>query len=600
MARGNEASSRVREAVSDRFGSTKRRTVTSPLPLRLFPGKRNVLSVLGRGVNLLSMDVFGLALEPTFLEPDHQHLLVGTVVGRRFGGLDVAYVDIRMEAERRARAATARDEAGEVLLAVIGDHLEELLDEEGIDSSLDAGAVARYAIDTEVELRRVLGRPNPDALELHMAARERGIPTALIADSHLPRDLIAEIVRNSGYSPDHVLISSNEGVRKESGLFERLLARSGVAPEEVVHLGPDQLLDVGVPAQLGINGQLFPASGSEARPEFVLGINTPKGLGSIVLGHARRHLGRSERSTNTGFDVGYYAAGPLLVGFTVWLRSMIYDVAPDHVIFCGITGSLFDEALSILDHDTTKPRRHVLAPTAEDICPAARLVATEPLFEASRIVVVGLGLFDAPHQEVASALRRTHPDRGGPEVTGAYVGRPEIGEQDSRSWAFSDTDDCPVRSIMMRRPEIVEAMLRALPASIQDVPPNLRPYHPMGREVARGALTFVHDVEPWLHLDETSLSAAMAEPALRVITDPTPTEARVFAPYPVHDPANPMAGVVPLAPLPSRSVFASRATERTAGTSAAWTAGHDALNGTRGAGPFRALDSLRRLPEMRR
>lgn len=547
-------------------------SVTPALSPRILRGRRSPATLLGRNTELLSLDVFGLALQPTFLGDGDQYDLVASIVAKRFPEMADGYRPLREQAERKARAAAAIRDIGEAPLAAISDHLHELLlDEVELD---DAATIARLAIDTELELGRMLGRPNPAALELHRQARERGIATALVADTPLPRDLVDRIVRACGYRPDHVIVSSNEGRRKGGGLFQRLMAKTGATADTVVHFGPDQELDVEVPRRLGITGYQAPVPDAEAEPQVVLGLGDPGGLDSLALTLANRHLSRTASRAERGFDVGYYAAGPLLVGFATWLGAEIDRIGPDHVLLCSRIGPLVDRTLDIVRPDLSAQRRHVLTPTADGRCPVDRLTSHEPLREAGRVLVGGLGLFDEPHRYAQKVL---NAEGGGPEVRGAYVGLPHAPDPSASVWAFADDPDCAVRATAYRRPEVLEALLRLLPPSAQDLAPGLRPFHAEAALVAAGAEMFAEDVEPWVHLDHTGFSPVMIEPALRVIVDPTAAEARVLSPYPIRG----ESGELPthrLAALPPRTLAARRPgmIDAAAGD-APWSEGYQAL-----------------------
>ncbi|MEL7207806.1 MAG: hypothetical protein AAGK32_06170 [Actinomycetota bacterium] len=467
-----------------------------------------------------------MALQPSFLDEADRHDLVGAIVGRHAPAITTSYAQLRARAERKARAVAAANDQDEVALSTICDHLHELLLDR-VDSD-DAAAIARLAIDTELELGRSLGRPDPEALALHHEARQRGIATAIITDSSLPCDLVARIIRSSGFAPDFVVVSSNEGLRKGSGLYRRLLTMAGVTADAVVHFGPDQHLDVEVPRRLGIAGHQTRDSMRHVE-RLLLGLNRPRGIDSLVLSLARQRLASTDRLDDEGYGLGYYAAGPLSVGFCQWLGSIIDRDRPDHLILCGPAGHLIDQMLDIVCPKLAAEERHVLPPAVDGTCPVDRLAATVPLRDAERVLVAGLGLFDQPHEHVRQVLASD----GGPTVTGAYLGLPTAPDRSAEVWAFDDDDQCRLRHAAYRCPEVLEAMLRLLPEAAQDVSPALRPFHAGGRSIATGALTFAEDVQPWLHLDERGLSPSVCEPALRVITDPTPGEARILAPYPV-------------------------------------------------------------------
>ncbi len=554
--------------------------------------------------------MFGVALEPTFLEAGHEHLLVAEILGRDHPGVEGIYPEARRRAESEARLAVTEADGREISLALIGDHLHGQLAHlalrpeavatngrplssdrsVGRDASaaavapFDALVVAQQAIETEVRLLQTLGRANPRAIQLHLAARERGVATALVADTPLPRDLIARIARACGYQADHIVVSSNEGRQKGSGLYGRLLAAGGgVEPDNVVHLGPDLELDVNIPRSLGIDARHAPDRAPDKGPPLLLGLTRPRGLGSIALNLADRHRQRTRRAGDLSWrrlssepgldaaDLGYYAGGPLLAGFAAWVGAQIDDLSPDEVVLCGFAGGLVDHALAVLRPDLPRERRHRLPVTADGRCPVHQLAATVPLARCRRILVVDLGLFEQPHPEIRERLGALAPT---PEIHGAYLGTLSPALPGARTWAFAPPAALPrpagghvngdhldngtghrigpeaappphhplsdpagghgpaLLRVAANRPEILQALLHRLPGSIQDVPPALRPFHAGARALTEGTMAFVEDVEPWLHLEAGTLSGTMAEPALRVISAPTAAEAAVLGPYP--------------------------------------------------------------------
>lgn len=546
--------------------------MTLALSPRTLRDRRRPAALLSRNTELLSLDTFGLALQPTFLDDGHKHDLVSAIVGRQVPAIASDYPRLRTRAEKKARAVAASQDQDEVALSSIYDHLHELLLDR--TEGHEASTIARLAIDTELDLGRMLGRPNPDALELHRQARQRGIATAVIADSSLPRDLVDHIIRASGFVPDFVIVSSNEGQRKGSGLYQRLLGKTGVAPHAVVHFGPDEHLDVEVPRQYGIVGHRSPDPASSPGTDLLMGFSRPSGLDSLLLSMAAQHHSRPTITDGEGFGLGYYAAGPMAVGFCRWLGASIERAEPDHVILCGHAGELIDRVLSIVCPRLPAETRHVLPVNHDGSCPVERLATTVPLRSAKRVLVAGLGLFEQPHRRAADVLA---PQGRGPVVTGAYLGLPHAPDRSADVWAFDDAADCPIRAAAYRRPEVLEAMLRFLPRAAQDVSPLLRPFHAVGRSMSAGALTFAEDVEPWLHLDPSGPTPATLEPALRVIIDPAPAEAHILAPYPVYD--RPDAGSdQPLACLPNRSVAALRPSVMAGEAERSpWPAGYQAL-----------------------
>lgn len=115
-----------------------------------------------------------------------------------------------------------------------------LVRELGLDSALGDELTEHFR-----EVYPTFGAPFPDALPTLRELRERGIALALVTNGRA--DTQAAKVARLGLEPflDATLISESEGLRKpDRRIFERALARIGVAPEHAWHVGDHPMADV--------------------------------------------------------------------------------------------------------------------------------------------------------------------------------------------------------------------------------------------------------------------------------------------------------------------------------------------------------------------
>jgi putative hydrolase of the HAD superfamily len=115
-----------------------------------------------------------------------------------------------------------------------------LVRELGLDSSLGDDLAEHFR-----EVYPKFGAPFPDALPTLRELRARGIAIALVTNGRT--DNQAAKVSRLGLEPflDATLISESEGLRKpDRRIFERALARIGVAPEHAWHVGDHPMADV--------------------------------------------------------------------------------------------------------------------------------------------------------------------------------------------------------------------------------------------------------------------------------------------------------------------------------------------------------------------
>ena len=467
---------------------------------------------LGPEAALLSLDVFGAALDRLVLAPADIHGLVAGELAGAGTPLPPSYPQIRLTAERQAWRRARRSGRAFIGLADIADELIALLPS---GRGADPLTLGRLAITGEVALERRLSQPNPEALSAVEEARRQGVPVAFVADTYLPRDLVAALLRAAGLPAELVLVSSHEGATKDGGeLFGHLADRAGVRLDRIVHLGPDPAVDVTGPARLGIDARrLVPAHRSVAAG-LAGGVDGPSALDSVALALAARRLGACPSGgppvaagvqAEPSAEVGYGVAGPLSVGFAAWVGAQIDDQQPDLVLFAEAaahrTPALVQELRPELPADRLRPLPvvstdsvtwlvdHELAGTG---CPP------DP-----RVLVVGLGW---PHQEhrrvsrvLAGAGARTAV------VGGAYLGLTEPAGRRERvdGWAFG-----PGAS---QRPAPVP------PAGARDLLVTLMA-PPQGRGgVARGIDDFARDLTPCLNDGGASLTAALATPALHLL-----------------------------------------------------------------------------------
>ena len=100
-------------------------------------------------------------------------------------------------------------------------------------------------VETEVELRNLA--PNPEAEPALRAVRASGRKVIVTSDMYLPGAAIARLLDALGLARfvDHLFVSSDHGVTKAGGgLFGVVAAATGLAPDQILHLGDNWHSDV--------------------------------------------------------------------------------------------------------------------------------------------------------------------------------------------------------------------------------------------------------------------------------------------------------------------------------------------------------------------
>ncbi len=528
----------------------RRPTSDHPAPLDRSP--------IDRHSQLLSLDVFGVGLARLVVDPGDVHRLVARQLGRHLPALSAVYAGIRTEAERRAREAAAWADRGAVSLADIADQLPSLLE----PVVAHPERVARAAVAREVTLEQRLSRARPEALRLVAEARRRRIRCAFVADTYLPRDLVAQMLRAAGLPADLVLVSSHEGMTKTDGrLFVQLAQRAGLRPDRITHIGPDRVTDLEAPARVGLRGAVLPLDGPPGRSPLALGFRPPTALDSIALALAHQAPGSGLAR------LGYRAGGPLAAGFAAWAAQLVDRQRPDHVFLAGPGATLLRDVLLTLRPDlASAPIRTV--PTngrrGELEAQLTRVAAETGVRGRDRVLVADLSLGAGTTGEV----RRWQHDHARPvEVTVARVGAldPADHHQGARLWACTGLPGDQATRLARRRPEVLAALL-ALPHPVTGDPFPVPAEDPDPAEVGStggdradrdraagatgpagatgaeanqpggagpdprvdGVLRFAADLRPWLATDPHHTTPVLAEPALRLVDRADPADAAVL------------------------------------------------------------------------
>jgi len=507
-----------------------------PAPFRLFSSRRHD-SILGPDITLVSLDIFGLALRRMILAPDDIHLLVDTFLQRHHNTKIEDYVELRHEAERRTRVQLGSGVG--VGVADIAVELERLLTERHERSSLDPATVAGEAIRCELEIEQLICRRDPETAELYTEAVHRGIDVAFVADSTLPRDLVTRMLTDFHYRSDNVLVSSHEGRTLSTGLLDVLLERTGTEARQAVHVGPDEETAVAGAAMSGVKGCLVPPPREQVEDQVVLGATKRTGLDSIGLALAADRLMKAGPNV-TAADVGYYAAGPLVCGFATWVGQLIDDIDPDHVVFYGPTVGFISRLAIELKPELAGARLtrfdpSIMPPSDRSPGPATLL---DQIFgfcdkigvgNDDHILAVDLGWNERKINGLGSAWDLVARHR---KVSHAFVGScdDQHPAESVHSWAFGPKCDNLISESANERPELFEALF-----SYAEGGPGsaLTQFPRQDREAfENGIASYVTDFEPWVRLGGHVVSAAMAEPAIRLVRRPTYAEARVLADVP--------------------------------------------------------------------
>ena len=232
-------------------------------------------------------------------------------------------------------------------------------------------ATLEELVRAEVDIEREFTVPDLDIAHLIQQAKKHDVPVILVSDTYFTEEHLRFLLDRPelGAMQDvRIYRSHQHGLDKASGLWEIVLKDLGREPEQLVHVGDNQVADYEVPTELGIRTVYYEridhrfASTLEREREAM----EPFGPGATYL-HARhgdfgltgvraKTLVSHHSQTNSGVDTawrfGASVLGPVLTGFAEWAALNAHESGTP-MLWCPMREG---ELLSTLVNNAAKAR----------------------------------------------------------------------------------------------------------------------------------------------------------------------------------------------------------------------------------------------------
>lgn len=283
----------------------------------------------GTRPTLLSLDVFDTVLTRACGSPQDLYLWLGRLLVSR--GLIACSPEVFARVRHGAELDVWRREGGLDSHVGLADFYIEVCRRLQIDElHLDA------LVDLELSLESRVLRVVPGATSLVKRAVEDDVEIAFTSDTYHSQEYLRARLVDAGLLAHggRCLTSAEYGLSKaRGGLFERVVETVDGRAGEILHVGDHPHSDVDVPRELGLRAEWIAAARLN-RYERLLSERAfdTAGLSASFAGASR--MARLSRSVATREhrairDVAAGVAGPVLVGYVLWLleRSRQRDLS---------------------------------------------------------------------------------------------------------------------------------------------------------------------------------------------------------------------------------------------------------------------------------
>jgi len=260
------------------------------------------------------------------------------------------FTELRMQAERVARANAARDYNFQDVT------LEEIYALFAHVTALDAKTVARIK-ELELATEERFCYANPRVLELYRKCRSRGLRTFFISDTYLPLAYLQSLLASRGFADPVIYASSECRKTKHVGsLFTHMVADSGARRARILHIGDNVYSDYHKAREKRIESVLI---ADEAACRFATVRRDHEDdrakdslFASTCIGLARKRtvsLGRNESQPDRlWLSLGYEIAGPICCAYLRWLFTAASERGIRRLYFLARDGHLLYDAFKLM------------------------------------------------------------------------------------------------------------------------------------------------------------------------------------------------------------------------------------------------------------
>lgn len=277
--------------------------------------------------SVISFDIFDTLIKRSVAKPSDLFSLMES----SGGDVPQGFARLRRDAERRA---AAKKQSPVTLYEIY----EEL--------STEAEITVQPLMQLEMELELASCQPNPEVVSLYKQCLAAGKTVILISDMYLSSAFLKQMLEKCGITGYHRLYVSCEcGAKKADGsLFRLVLKEWDLAPHQLLHVGDNIRSDIVWAAKLGMhtryvkNDEKVLCKQSSHLPES---LQLESRVLSAIVRNACAELGGVKK-------LGCETLGPILLGFSLWLKDQLEREGIRKVYFMSRDGYVMQRAFDLL------------------------------------------------------------------------------------------------------------------------------------------------------------------------------------------------------------------------------------------------------------
>lgn len=215
--------------------------------------------------------------------------------------------------------------------------IDEIFKYINVDDKISKTELINIEISTEIEQCF----PNYDMLNLLYSLYNRGKKIIITTDMYLPKKDIELILQKNSIPFDFLFVSSEIGMTKKSGkLFDEILYRMQISPNELAHVGDNEISDIKMARLKGINSYCRIKS-PELKKVYYQDNYSDINMDHLSYITKKKYGKYYNRFSEEEYRIGYTVLGPVLAEFCKWVHDKSKNI--DKLIFIAREGYLISQ-----------------------------------------------------------------------------------------------------------------------------------------------------------------------------------------------------------------------------------------------------------------
>lgn len=280
----------------------------------------------------ISFDIFDTLIKRNVNKPTDLFQIVENEYNKKNEVKISNFKNNRIDAEKRARRKAKEENREEITLEEIYNQLCNFY-------SLE---VCERLKNDEIKLEIDFTQINREVMEVYNCVKMRK-KVIITSDMYLPKEVIERILHESGIEQYYKLYLSSEiGKTKQStNLFKYILKDLNISDKDIVHIGDNEKSDIQAPKTIKINA-IKVIRGTNREEYENINVN-------VLESFIKNNISRKEEYF---YKFGYEIFGPLLFGFSTWLKNSLLSKKINKVYFLARDGFIMKKAFDLINDET--------------------------------------------------------------------------------------------------------------------------------------------------------------------------------------------------------------------------------------------------------